>query len=88
MDSRTQSANSSQWLGYLMTSLQDNPIPLFIHLLGGKLGSALRSGSLILPPDQRIANERPKHPGTTYRNRLDHPQQRHPNQRLIVTISK
>jgi hypothetical protein len=71
-----------------MTPLQDNPIPLFIRLLSGKLGSALRSGALIHLPVQRITNERPKHPGTTHRNRLYHPQQRHPNQRLIVTISK
>ena len=71
-----------------MTPLPDNPNPLFILLLGGKLGSALRSGALIHLPDQRLTNERPKLPGTTHRNRLDHPQQRHPQQRLIVTISK
>jgi hypothetical protein len=81
MDSRTQSAPSSQWLGYLMTPFQDNPIPLFVRLLGGKLGSALRSGAVIHLPDQRLINERPKHPGTTHRNRLSHPQRRHPNQR-------
>jgi hypothetical protein len=57
-----------------MTPLQDNPIPLFILLLGGKLGSALRSGALIHLPDQYISNERPKHPGTNHQNRLDHPQ--------------
>ena len=71
-----------------MTPLPDNPVPLFIRLLGGKLGSALRRGALIQLPDQRLINERPKLPGTTQRNRLDHPQQCHPNQRLIVTISK
>jgi hypothetical protein len=71
-----------------MTPLQDHPIPLFIRLLGGKLGSALRRGALIHLPDQYISNERLKHPGTTHRNRLDHPQQRHTHQRLPVTISK
>jgi hypothetical protein len=71
-----------------MIPLQDNPIPLFILLLGGKLGSALRRGALIHLPDQYISNERPKRPGTTHRNRLYHPQQRHTNQRLRVTISK
>ena len=44
-----------------MTPLQYNPIPLFVRLLGGKLGSALRSGTLIHLPDQCITNERPKH---------------------------
>ena len=39
-----------------MTPLQDNPIPLFILLPGGKLGSALRRGALIHLPDQRIIN--------------------------------
>jgi hypothetical protein len=57
-----------------MTPLPDHPIPLFNRLLGGKLGSALRSDALIYLPDQRLSNERPKHPGTTHRNRLDHPQ--------------
>ena len=57
-----------------MTPLPDQPIPLFNRLLGGKLGSALRSDALIYLPDQRLSNERPKHPGTTHRNRLDHPQ--------------
>ena len=42
-----------------MTPLQDNPIPLFILLLGGKLGSALRSGALIHLPDQRIPTNAP-----------------------------
>jgi hypothetical protein len=71
-----------------MTPFQDNPIPLFVRLLGGKLGSALRSGALIHLPDQRITNARPEHPGTTRRNRLYRLQQRHPNQRPIDTISK
>ena len=71
-----------------MTPLPDDPISLFILLLGGKLGSALRRGALIYLPDQRIINERPEHPATTYRNRLDHPPQRHAHQRLNVTISK
>lgn len=71
-----------------MTPLPDNPNPLFILLLGVKLGSALRSGTLIHLPDQHLFNERRKRPGTTHRNRLDHPPQRHPHQRLIVTISK
>ena len=71
-----------------MTPLQDNPIPLFIRLLGGKLGSALRSGAPIHLPGQRLTNERPKHPATTHPNRLYHSQQRHTNQRLLVTISK
>ena len=71
-----------------MIPLPDNPIPLFIRLLGSKLGSALRRGALIQLPDQRIINERPKLPGTNHRNRLDHPPQRHTQQRLIVTISK
>ncbi len=71
-----------------MTPLPDHPIPLFILLLGGKLGSALRRGALIHLPDQHISNERRKHPGTNHRNRLDHLPQRHTYQRLIVTISK
>ena len=71
-----------------MTPLPDNPIPLFNRLLGGKLGSALRSDPLVHLLGQRVTNERPKHPGTIHRNRLYHPQQRHTNQRLIVTISK
>ena len=71
-----------------MTPFQDNPIPLFVRLLGGKLGSALRSGTLIHLPDQCITNERPKHAGTTHPNRLCHAQQRHTNQRLTVTFSK
>ena len=71
-----------------MTPLPDQPIPLFNRLLGGKMGSALRSGPRIHLPGQRLTNERPKHPATTHPNRLDHLQQRRTNQRLIVTISK
>ncbi len=56
-----------------MTPLPDNPIPLFILLRGGKLGSALRSGTLIHLPDQRITNERRKRPGNNRPNRLDRP---------------